>query len=84
MDDEITFDELETRQAAAAGTLLRTMLQAACIRRPYRAESLKALTAARLVITAVGPQVQLQFFAEIDGNSELLYGATFQEDGVLH
>ena len=84
MTEDYTFDELETRQAEAAGTLLKTMLQAACIRRPYRAESLKALTAARLVITAVGPQVQLQFFAEIDGNSELLYAATFREDGVLH
>ena len=85
MDDEITFEELETRQAESAVLLLQTMLQAARMRRPDRAAKLKALTGCRLEITAVGPQVQLQLLAQVEGESELLYGATFTEaGGVMH
>ena len=85
MDDEITLEVLETRQAESAVLLLQTMLQAARIRRPDRAAKLNALTGCRLEITAVGPQVQLQLHAQVEGESELLYGATFTEaGGVMH
>ena len=85
MHEEITFDELETRQAEAAATLLKTMLQAARMRRPDRAATLNKLTACRLVITADGPRVQLMLHGQIEGDAELLYGATFTEaGGVMH
>lgn len=85
MTDQITLDELDTRLAVTAAALLKSILQAARCRAvdDSEADFINNLTAARLVITATGPQITIEVTAPFKGSTMLLYGGTFEEPGAL-
>lgn len=82
-------DNLEARIAGSAAQLLQTVLQAARTRvaGTDQADMIDSLKAARLVVTAVGPEVTVQAFApDGQGGEQLLIGFTASEmsDAVCH
>jgi len=81
--DEITLDELDTRLAQTSAALLKTILQAARLRRPEAGDFIDELTAVTLMVKANGPQITLELLAPAEGAVVVLYDGTFEETGVL-
>lgn len=81
-------DRIEAKIAGSAAQLLQTVLQAARTRvaGTSLADNIDNLKAARLVVTAVGPEVTVQSFApDGQGNEVLLISFTAEETGgVCH
>jgi hypothetical protein len=83
---DITLDDLDARLAETAAGLLKTILQAVRTRHHDDEETLHelaTLTACRLSITAVGPEIQLELVGPVEGGTKRFYGATFSEMGTL-
>ena len=74
-------DNLEASIAEAAATLMKLTLQAARLRAddPDITSMIDGLTAARLIVTGAGPQLQLELLADVNGGTVRFFGATFVE-----
>jgi len=83
MTNESTLDELDTRLATTAAALLKTVLQAARLRKPEATDFIDGLSMATLMVKAAGPQIQIELLAPAEGGTVLLYGACFEEPGAL-
>jgi hypothetical protein len=72
LSDEM--DQLEAKIAGSAAQLLQTVLQAARVRiaGTEQADMIDNLTAARLIVAAVGPEVTVQALAPDGHGGELL------------
>ncbi|OGI41828.1 MAG: hypothetical protein A2150_00495 [Candidatus Muproteobacteria bacterium RBG_16_64_11] len=80
MSDE-TLDDLDAKLASTSAELLKSFLTIARLRAADQetVEAIEGLTAARLILTVVREQIQVELLADIDGETRRIYAATFAE-----